>query len=187
MARRLRKPIAPQSAVSRAVTRKARPFGTGKAADQARRLEAAHGRRGAAERLGVSERTLRRWKAGGRPSRAHAARLSEETRTSPEVRRQALGTGRESRMRNRGAYVRMAGQIGAGGDVRYRRRRMIGGAGTPIHLSGEAMAGILDAYAAGDDEAAAEALREAMDDEYAEGFTFGDLESLEFLRDDPTT
>jgi hypothetical protein len=185
MARRLRNPISPQSAVSRAVTRKARPFGTGRAADQTRRLEAAHGRQGAAERLGVSERTLRRYRAGGTPSKANAARLAEETRSSPEVRRQALGERRESRMRSKGAYVRMAGQIGAGGDPRYRRRRVIG-ATSPIHLSGEQMDAILDAYAEGDDLAAAEFLRQALDEEYAAGTTFGDLESLEFLRNDPT-
>jgi hypothetical protein len=48
------------------------------------------------------------------------------------------------------------------------------------------MAAIIDAYKAGDDEGAAEALREALGEEYAAGTTFGNLESLEFLRDDPT-
>jgi transcriptional regulator with XRE-family HTH domain len=186
MARRLKRPISPQSAVSRAVTRKARPFGTGGAGDQTRRLEAAYGRQGTAERLGVSERTLRRWRAGGRPSRAHAERLAEETRTSAEVRRQALSPRREARQRSRGAYVRMSGQIGAGSDPKYRRRRVIG-ATSPVHLSGDQMAGILDAYAEGDDESAAELLRQALDEEYAPGASFGDLESLEFLRDDPTS
>jgi hypothetical protein len=167
------------------VTGKARPFGTGGAAEQTRRLESALGRQGAAERLGISERTLRRYKAGGRPTKANAARLEEVTRTAPEVRRQALGQRRESRMRSKGTYVRMAGQIGAGGDPRYRRRREIG-ATSPVHLSGEQMAAIIDAYKAGDDEGAAEALREALGEEYAAGTTFGNLESLEFLRDDPT-
>jgi transcriptional regulator with XRE-family HTH domain len=185
MARRLRRPISPQQALGRAVTRKARPYGTGGTADQVRRLEGTLGRQETARRLGVSDRTLRRYRAGGTPSRANAARLAEETRTAPEVRRAAVNPRRESRLRNRGAYVRMTGDIGVTRDPRYKRRRTIGES-SPIHLDGPVMAEILDAYELGDDNAALELLREALDDEYVGGITFDDLNSLEFLRDDPT-
>ncbi len=185
MARRLRRPIAPQSAVSRAVTRKARPF-AGTTAEQVRQLERALGsQRAAAERLGVSERTLRRYKAGGRPSRANAEKLTEQARTAPEVRRRALAQSRESRLRRRGAYVRAAGRIAVGGDRAYMRRREIG-YGQPVHLSGEQMSPILDAYEGGDDTRALELLQDALSDEYAPGVILGDLELLEFLRDNPS-
>jgi hypothetical protein len=166
------------------VTRKARPTGTGTTADQARRLEAALGQRGAAERLGVSERTLRRYKSGGKPSKANRARLDEMTRTAPEVRRAAVSQRREARLRNRGAYVRMSARIGVGDERKYRRRRTIGET-SPIHLSGEQMSGIIDAYEQGDDAAALDQLREALDDEYIRDINFDDVELLEFLRDNP--
>jgi len=78
----------------------------------------------------------------------------------------------------------MTGDIGVTRDPKYRRNRTIGGT-SPIHIPGDAMSDILDAFEAGDDEAALERLREALDDEYVGGITFEDLNALEFLRDDP--
>jgi hypothetical protein len=179
VARERKRPMAPGEAVQRAATRRARPAG-GTSADQVRALEGRYGRAGARERLGVSERTMRRYRAGGAPSRANAAKIQREASISPR---------REARLRNRGAYVRMSGKIGA--DTPGKGRRGVGqrhrtiGDTTAIHLSGDQMAEILDAYHAGDEEGAIEALREALGEEYFGGVTFDDLTRLEFLRDNP--
>jgi hypothetical protein len=180
MARERRRPMSPSQAISRAATRRARPV-PGTAADHARTLEGRYGRAEAARRAGVSERTWRRWKAGGRPSRVNADRLARETRISPR---------RETRLRNRGAYVRMSAKVGGGTPGARRnntRHRTIGGQGfASVHLSPAQMAQILDRWEAGDDEGALEALREALADEYGfPSLEFEDLTRLEFLRDDP--
>jgi hypothetical protein len=172
--------MSPGRAIARAATRQARPAPT-TAAESVRVLEARYGREGTRARLGVSERTMRRYRAGGRPSRANAARLDRLARINPR---------REARLRNRGAYVRMSGNIGGGtpgARRRNTRHRTIGAEGySSVHLSGEDMSEILDRWEAGDDEGALEMLREAIADEYGfPGFDFEDLTRLEFLRDDP--
>jgi hypothetical protein len=182
---RLRRGISALAALERALTGRARPFGAGGAAEDLRRLEAAVGRQEAARRLDVSERTLRRWRAGGKPGRANAERLAEVTRTAPEVRRAAVSEARRKRLRNRGAYVRMTADIGVTRDPKYRRRRTIG-TSSPVHLSGDQMAAIQDAFDAGDTDGAVDALRDALGEEYAAGIEFDDVNALEFLRDDPT-
>lgn len=180
MARQRKRPIGSGQAIERATTRRARPA-PGTSVDQVRELERRYGREGARQRLGVSERTMRRYRAGGQPSKSNAAKISREASISPR---------REARMRNRGAYVRMSGMIGGGtpGAGRgNRRHRTLGGAGgATIHLSGDQMGEILDAYHAGDTEGALDALRDAMAEEYGfSNITFDDLTQLDFLRDDP--
>lgn len=189
MARERKRPMSSPSAIGRALSRKARPAvppGTPEA--KARQLEGELGAAEARRRVGVSARTWRRWKAGGTPSVRNAAALSAEAERS--ARRAAISPRREARMRNRGAYVRMAGRIGGGTPLagrRNTRHRTIGGEGyASIHLPGEVMGDICDAWHAGDDEAALEALREALADEYGfTNLTFDELTLLEFLRDDP--
>jgi hypothetical protein len=61
---------------------------------------------------------------------------------------------------------------------RYMRPREL----DDIELSPEAMARIEDAWLAGDDEAALEALRDALDAEYLPGFEFDSLDKLDFRR-----
>jgi hypothetical protein len=180
MARERKRPMAPEQAIARAATRRARPA-PGSAAEHVQALEQRHGREGARERLGVSERTMRGYRAGGTPSKANAERLARSARINPR---------REARLRNRGAYVRMSGAMGGGTPGARRkntRHRTIGAEGySSIHLSGEQMAEILDLWEAGSDEEALEALREAIADEYGwSTFTFEGLTQLEFLRDDP--
>jgi len=192
MARERKRPMSLADAIGRAVTRKARPTPTD-TAQRVRALEDAVGRRETARRLEVSDRTLRRWRAGGQPSRAHAAKLAEETLREREVRRQAVSPRRETRLRNRGAYVRMSGKVGGGSPGAKRkntRQRTIGAEGfESIHLSGDDMSEILDRWEAGNDEGALEALREAIREtpwgsDFG-SFEFDDLTRLEFLRDDP--
>jgi hypothetical protein len=180
MARERKRPMAPEQAIGRAVTRQARPAPTTTPED-IRRLETRYGREGARQRLGVSERTMRRWRAGGRPSQANAERITRQARISRR---------REARLRNRGAYVRMSGDMGGGTPGARRkntRHRTVGAEGySSIHLTPEQMSEILDRWEAGDDEGALEALREAVAEEYGwSTFTFENLTQLEFLRDDP--
>lgn len=124
---------------------------------------------------------MRRYRAGGTPSKANAEKIQREAAISPR---------REARLRNKGAYVRMTGNIGA--DTPGKKRRGAGlrhrtiGDTSAIHLDGDQMAEILDRYHAGDEAGAVEALREALGEEYYGGISFEDLTRLEFLRDDPT-
>jgi DNA-binding transcriptional regulator YdaS (Cro superfamily) len=195
MARKLRRPMSPAKAIGRALTRRARPVSAdgADARQNARALSATLGREGAAARLGVSERTLRRWRAGATPSRANAERLAAAATAAPEVRRQDLSPRREARLRNRGAYVRLSGLVGGGTPGARRkntRQRTVGEQGLEsVHLSGDDMSGILDRWEAGDDQGALDALRDAMrqtpwGSEFG-NFEFEDLTMLEFLRDDP--
>lgn len=180
MARERKRPMTGGQAIARGVSGRVRPA-PGSTADHIRVLEDRYGREGARERLGVSERTMRRYRAGGEPSKVNAER----------IRRQAsLGRRREARLRNRGAYVRMAGNFGGGTPGARRkntRHRTIGDRGeTSIYLSGEQMGLIVDAWERGEDREALEALRDAVRDEYGwPSFEFEDLTMLQFLRDDP--
>ena len=166
MARERRRPMSPEDAIGRAATRQARPV-PGTPADHVRELEQRYGREGARERLGVSERTMRRYRAGGTPSKSNAEKLARQAR---------LGSRREARLRNRGARVRMSGNLGPR-ERQYRRHRTI-----EADLTPQQMGEILDAWKAGDDDAALEALREALGESYLADFTFEDLTRLEFLR-----
>lgn len=189
MARERKRPINPADALGRGLARKARAAPEpGSSEAKARALDAELGSAEAARRVGVSERTWRRWKAGGKPAGRNAAALDTEAQAS--ARRASISSRRETRLRNRGAYVRMAGKIGGdtpGARRRNTRHRTIGGEGyASIHLGGDDMGAILDAWEAGDDEAALELLRDAVADEYGfSNLTFDDLTMLEFLRDDP--
>jgi hypothetical protein len=183
MARELRRPMAPERAIARAATRQARPS-PAPVTEQVRALEARYGREGARERLGVSARTMRRYRAGGRPSKANAAKIARQAQINPR---------REVRLRSRGAYVRMSGKVGGGTPGARRkntRQRTIGAEGfESVHLSGEDMSEILDRWEAGDDEGALEALRDAIREtpwgSSFGNFEFEDLTRLEFRRDDP--
>ena len=180
MARERKRPMSPEQAIGRAATRQVRPA-PGTSADHVRQLEQRYGRAGARQRLGVSERTMRRYRAGGTPSRSNAERLARQARISPR---------REARLRSRGAYVRLSGNMGGGtpgAKRRDTRHRTIGDEGmTSIPLTGQEMSDILDAWEAGDDEKALEELRDAIAREYGwSNLTFEDLTRLEFRRDDP--
>lgn len=189
MARERKRPISPAEAIGRGLTRKARPAAAPESPEaKARQLEAELGQAEAARRVGVSDRTWRRWKAGGKPAGRNAAAL--DTEAGQAARRAAISDRRESRMRAKGAYVKMAGKIGGdtpGARRRNTRHRSIGGEGaSSIHLTGDDMSAILDAWQSGDDDAALDLLRDAVADEYGfSNLAFDDLTMLEFRRDDP--
>lgn len=180
MARERKRPMSPEEAIRRALTRQARERPQ-PADEMARALEERYGRAEAQRRMSVSDRTWRRYRAGGRPSHANAEKLRRET---------AISQRRESRLRNKGAYVRMSAKMGGGTPGAKRknvRQRTIGDEGySSIHLSGEQMSEILDRWETGDDAGAFEALREAVADDYGWAtLNFEDITRLEFLRDDP--
>ncbi|MCY0922884.1 helix-turn-helix transcriptional regulator [Streptomyces sp. H27-G5] len=141
-----------------------------------------------AQRLGVGERTVKNWREGkSKPKAQNFEKLQDTVRTSPEIRRQSLAPLRESRMRNQGSYVRMTAKIGSdspGADKFNGRTRTIGAdKDHPLHLTAEQLGTILDAYGNGDDEAAMEAFREAVGEQYYGGFEFEDVTNMEFIRD----
>lgn len=189
MARERKRPMSPESALGRGLTRQARPAPeAGSTEAKARALEGELGAAEAARRVGVSERTWRRWKAGGKPAGRNAEALNKQAQAS--ARRASISSRREARLRKTGAYVRMSGKIGGdtpGARRRNTRHRMIGGEGTAsIRLNGGDMGAILDAWESGDDAAALDLLRDAVADEYGfSNLAFDDLTMLEFLRDDP--
>lgn len=177
MARERRRPMSSESAIGRAVTRKARPaVAPDTPQAKARQIEGELGAAEAARRVGVSERTWRRWKAGGKPSGRNATALNTEADRA--ARRKAVAPRRETRLRRRGARARMSGNLGLP-EARYRRHRTV-----EADLSPEQMGDIIDAWQAGDDDAALAALQDAFGENYLANFTFEDLTRLEFLRRD---
>lgn len=141
------------------------------------------GTKGAAERLGVSARTVQRWTTTTGTQRraikgANAAKVREGYGRSPEVRKAATSRLRAARMRNKGATVRVKGQIGPViGGKDYRRPREI-----TTQLSGDAMDRVIGAWMSGDDSAARAELERALDQEYQGGFRLDDSLDLDFLR-----
>lgn len=140
------------------------------------------GTRQAAQQLGVSQRTVRRWLQRDREGRPVASRNTQRLTNAARVqaRRAALSPRREARMRSRGATIRARGNMGPGAiDPRYVRRNRT--ALLP-DASPEFISDLLDAYNAGDDDRALEILNDRFGDEYGvSGWTFEDLSQLDFL------
>lgn len=135
-----------------------------------------------ADQLGVSVRTVQRWSTTGAsrrdPARSRSAdKLVALGTNHPKVRSAALSRHRASRMRNQGGRVRMSGLQGpamAGKD--YRRNRQI-----EAELDGIAMEEVLARWQEGDDEGAAQALREALADEGYPEWDWDAAATVEFL------
>lgn len=120
----------------------------------------------AAEDLGVSERTVRRWAKDGIPSHAKGAGVREshqQWRASPEGRQSAMNTRRESRLRSRGTTIRFKGRVKVSQE--WRKRDI------EFPISSEDAGDLLDALLAGNDEAALDIFADAMGD----GFFGGDV------------
>lgn len=99
----------------------------------------------------------------------------------PGLRARQLSRRREARLRARGTKGRFAGYGGAvlpGLDYRKLRPEIERAIGP------EAMADILDAWRAGDDDRALELFNDAFGDAYeVPNWQFGDVDVLDFLRD----
>ncbi len=123
------------------------------------------GTRAAAQTLGRSERTIRRWAQQGRvpPAAAEPFDLAvQRNRDTENYRRSQIPGGRDDQLR-RGARFKFRGVAGPltdspGSSIRPRSIN--------FQLSGEAMSTILDAFYTGGTQAAIDALSEAMATEY---------------------
>lgn len=136
-----------------------------------------------AEQLGVSVRTVERWMTAGaerrNPTRSkHAAGLTALARNHSKVRQQARSGRRAARMRNKGARVRIKGSQGprVGKSWRVRHRTVT------EEIDPYSMEKILDAWDQGDDDAALQALQDALEDHgYPPGWEWEGGADVDFL------
>ena len=147
------------------------------------------GTRAVAELTGRSERTIRRWAHNDHvPVRGDAAQAFTDAvrqhRDSPDYRRGRVNHRRDTRMRNNGATVRFKG---VAGPVIDSQPGAVKPRNIDWHLTGDAMSDILDAYYAGGESAAIDALGRAMATEYMGTDQYGwrfqaTASTLDFLR-----
>jgi len=133
-------------------------------AQRARDMVRAHGGRGAAERLGVTTRTIRRWTKGqNRPSKGNLGKLRDAHDTR-EVRAATVPSRRRSRFARTGSGVTMTGRIGpASHEGAYLRIRTIS-----TELPPASMERIMGAFVDAGPDAAHQALAEEMREHYAD-------------------
>src|SRR6478752_192558 len=160
--RRAPEPRPMNDLIGRAITAAAEP--SANIRDQVAELGGTHA---VAALTGRSERTIRRWAQNNHvPARGDAAQAFDAAvtahRDSPAYRRGRVNHRRDTRMRNNGATVKYQGVAGPISDI-------------------------LDAYYAGGEAAAIDALGEAMAAEYMGSTQYGwtfqdDATNLQFLR-----
>jgi len=147
------------------------------------------GTRAAARQIGRSERTIRRWAQNNTvPTRGGAKQSFDQAvadrRGSADYRRAQLNPRREKRMRNNGARLQfsgMAGPLNDSTDDSFKRRNI------DVHISAAAMSDILDAYLVDGDQAAVDALGQALAEEYMYTENYGwqfapQVKAVDFLR-----
>jgi len=133
------------------------------------------GTRGAAEALGVTQRTVQRWTtstAGQRrkPSTTTVGKLSTATR------RKIAGPDRLRRLRGQGSNTVNKGEMGMEANKKsYMRDRRV-----THELTPQRMQAVTTALIRGDTAKAAKSYATAFDHNYVSGFTFGDLEYITF-------
>src|SRR5918999_5976160 len=134
-------------------------------------VKALGGTRAVAQRFGGSQRQVQRYAKADREGRTVKSprfdQLKNSGRTDPGIRRQAMNPRRAARMGNHGAHVKLKGTMG----VRMAGRvYLVDGRVAYADLSPEAMEDIRQAWEAGDDDAARDALERALGEEYVDGF-----------------
>lgn len=151
------------------------------------KLQAAFGtnRRGgvdtkaAAQKLGVSQRTVQRWittagKQVNKPSPKHLKAINEKSRQAATTKRgrRAIVNGLKPGIK-RGKYVSIGAMQGPrkAGTEYFRDRDVT----LPGPLSPEDTNMLLDAWAEGGDDAAMEQLRDLYGDRYLEDWDFGEI------------
>lgn len=154
------------------------------------KLQAAFGtnRRGgvntkaAAQRLGVSQRTVQRWvtesgKEKSRPSSKHLKSINQKSRQAATTKRgrRAIVKGLKPSIK-RGKYVSIGAMQGPrkGGKDYFRDRDVT----LPGPLSPDDTNMLLDAWAEGGDDAATQQLRDLYGDRYLEDWDFGEIYDL---------
>lgn len=147
------------------------------------------GTRAVAQRVGRSERTVRRWAQSEHvPVRGGAGEAFQgsvqEHRNTPDYRQSQINPRRAARMRNNGSTFKfqgVAGPINDSTDSSVRRRNIT------WHLSGDAMDRIMNAYVSQGEQAGVDELGRSLADEYIGAAAFGwqfadDAQALQFLR-----
>lgn len=137
--------------------------------------------REAAQRLGVSQRTVQRWlKSTHAPAPDHFKALQTKSRQAVTTKRgraraiRRATTGINAEARQKGASVRIAGNQGpAGGDASYARDRV-----TARNLSPEEYEDLLNAYAEGGDAAALEYMQSVWNEKYVDGWAFNSVHDM---------
>lgn len=125
------------------------------------------GTRQAAASMGVQQRSVQRWITGTAAQRRKppsAERVREAARSSPIVRARMMTPTRAGWMRKQGARIQVTGVQGPG-RAEYATRRAVGGMSS-IHPDGATFAPVVDAFLAGNDEAAVAALNAAIGHAY---------------------
>ena len=132
--------------------------------------------------LGVTVRQVQRMTTRtGRETRSdkkHAGQISDFVRRDPRVRDVAGSRRRKSRMKNKGAKLKINGHQGPKvGKSWPTRQRLV-----ELDLDGYQMEAVLDAWEQGDDAAALEALQDALEDDgYPPNWRWEDGAVVEFL------
>ena len=132
--------------------------------------------------LGVTVRTIQRMttRTGSetRSDKRHAGRIGEFVRKDPRVRAATGSKRRKSRMKNKGAKVKIRGRQGPKvGKSWPTRARLV-----ELDLDPYEMEAILDAWENGDDDSALEALQDALEDEgFPPNWSWEDGAAVEFL------
>lgn len=180
MARRRGRGMGMDEAINKAVRGQRTPRTT-TTYRQIKDLIKTYGDRSAADRLGVSTRTLRTWVHADRskrrtPSKANRGKIGTEHDTR-EVRRATAPRRRLNRLGKKGIKVNFTGQAGPvamGKD--YRRLRKI-----TADLPPDAAEAIMNAYVEDGSAAAEEAFREAMREHYHDAdWQFSDPQDFRF-------
>jgi hypothetical protein len=149
----------------------------------ATRKEIAQFKRDVAAELGVTVRQVQRMTTTtGRERRGitrHAEQLGQLASKHPRVRTASVSKRRAARMRNQGARLRIKGTQGPSipGSPGTKRDRTI-----TRHLDGETLDAIRELWEAGDDEAANNLLRGALEDEGYPAWDWDPDADLDFLR-----
>lgn len=147
------------------------------------------GTKAVAAQMGRSERTVRRWaQHNAVPTRGGAEDHFRQTvsahRATPDYRRSQLNPRREKRMRGYGARLQFSGVAGPINDSpgsSFKRRNI------DFDLSPESLNDILDAYLGDGDQAAVDALGQALATEYMASPNYGwqfasEAKVVDFLR-----
>uniref|UniRef100_UPI003F4921AE hypothetical protein n=1 Tax=Actinoplanes sp. CA-151224 TaxID=3239904 RepID=UPI003F4921AE len=148
----------------------------------ATKKELAEFKKDLAAALGVTVRQVQRMTTRtGRETRStskHTGQITEFVRKDPRVRAKAGSSRRKSRMKNKGAKLRIRGNQGPKvGKSWPLRNRLV-----ELDLDGSQMEAILDAWENGDDAAALEALQDALEDEgYPPNWSWEEGTGVDFL------
>uniref|UniRef100_UPI003F492621 hypothetical protein n=1 Tax=Actinoplanes sp. CA-084688 TaxID=3239901 RepID=UPI003F492621 len=148
----------------------------------ATKKELAQFKKDLAASLGVTVRQVQRMTTRtGRETRStskHTGQIADFVRKDPRVRSRAGSQRRKSRMKNRGAKLRIRGNQGPKVGKSFPTRNRL----VELDLDGYQMEAILDAWENGDDDAALEALQDALEDDgYPPNWSWEDGAGVEFL------